>query len=34
LEIRAAEEHLKSDLDVARLKSQVLRRIEELGARE
>jgi hypothetical protein len=33
LEIRAAEEHLKSDLDVARLKSQVLGRIEVLEER-
>jgi len=30
LEMRASEEPLKADLDVARLKAQVLRRIEEL----
>lgn len=34
LEMRAAEEPLKSDLDVAGLKAQVLARIEELEARE
>ena len=34
LEMRAAEEPLKADLDVAGLKSQVLGRIEELEARE
>ena len=34
LEMRAAEEPLKSDLDVAGLKRQVLGRIEELEARE
>ncbi len=34
LEIRAAEDPLKSDLDVAGLKAQVLGRIEELEARE
>jgi hypothetical protein len=34
LEMRAAEEPLKSDLDVAGLKTQVLGRIEELEARE
>ena len=34
LEMRAAEEPLKSDLDVAGLKAQVLGRIEELEARE
>jgi hypothetical protein len=34
LEMRAAEESLKSDLDVAGLKAQVLTRIEELEARE
>jgi len=34
LEIRAAEEPLRSDLDVAGLKAQVLGRIEELEARE
>ena len=32
--MRAAEEPLKSDLDVAELKAQVLGRIEELEARE
>ena len=32
--MRAAEEPLKSDLDVAGLKAQVLGRIEELEARE
>ena len=34
LEMRAAEEPLKSDLDVAGLKAQVLGRIEELEVRE
>jgi hypothetical protein len=34
LEMRAAEEPLKGDLDVAGLKTQVLGRIEELEARE
>jgi hypothetical protein len=34
LEMRAAEEPLRSDLDVAGLKAQVLGRIEELEARE
>jgi len=34
LEMRAAEEPLRSDLDVAGLKVQVLGRIEELEARE
>jgi hypothetical protein len=34
LEMRAAEEPLRSDLDVAGLKAQVLDRIEELEARE
>jgi transcriptional regulator of NAD metabolism len=34
LEMRAAEEPLRSDLDVTALKGQVLGRIEELGARE
>lgn len=34
LEMRTAEEPLKSDLDVAGLKAQVLGRIEELEARE
>jgi hypothetical protein len=34
LEMRAAEEPLKSDLDVAGLKAQVLERIEELEAQE
>jgi hypothetical protein len=34
LEMRAAEEPLRSDLDVAGLKAQVLGRIEELAARE
>src|SRR5918995_4892218 len=34
LEMHAAEEPLKSDLDVAGLKAQVLGRIEELEARE
>jgi hypothetical protein len=34
LEMRAAEEPLKSGLDVAGLKTQVLGRIEELEARE
>ena len=34
LEMRAAEEPLRSDLDVARLKAQVLGRIEELEERE
>ena len=33
-EMRAAEEPLKSELDVAGLKAQVLGRIEELEARE
>jgi hypothetical protein len=32
--LRAAEEPLRSDLDVAGLKAQVLGRIEELEARE
>jgi hypothetical protein len=32
--MRVAEEHLKSDLDVAGLKSQVLGRIEELEERK
>ena len=32
--MRAAEEPLRSDLDVAGLKARVLRRIEELEARE
>jgi hypothetical protein len=32
--MRAAEEPLRSDLDVAGLKAQVLERIEELEARE
>ena len=32
--MRAAEESLRSDLDVAGLKGQVLGRIEELEARE
>jgi hypothetical protein len=34
LEMRAAEEPLRSDLDVAGLKAQVLGRIEELEVRE
>ena len=34
LEMRAAGESLRSDLDVAELKAQVLERIEELEARE
>jgi uncharacterized protein (UPF0335 family) len=34
LEMRVAEEPLRSDLDVAGLKAQVLGRIEELEARE
>jgi uncharacterized protein (UPF0335 family) len=34
LEMRTAEEPLRSDLDVAGLKAQVLGRIEELEARE
>ena len=34
LEMRAVEEPLRSDLDVVGLKAQVLRRIEELEARE
>jgi hypothetical protein len=34
LEIRWAEEPLRSDLDVKGLKSQVLGRIEEIGKRE
>ncbi len=34
LEMRAAEEPLEADLDVARLKVQVLGRIEELETRE
>jgi uncharacterized protein (UPF0335 family) len=34
LEMRAAEEPLKSDLDAAGLKAQVLGRIEELEERE
>jgi hypothetical protein len=34
LEMRATEKPLKSDLDVAGLKAQVLGRIEELEARE
>jgi uncharacterized protein (UPF0335 family) len=34
LEMRAAEEPLRSDLDVAGLRAQVLGRIEELEARE
>ena len=34
LEMRAAEEPLRTDLDVAGLKAQVLGRIEELEARE
>ena len=34
LEMRAAEEPIRSDLDVAGLKTQVLGRIEELEARE
>jgi hypothetical protein len=34
LEMRAAEEPLKADLDVAGLKAQVLTRIEELEERE
>ncbi len=34
LEMRAAEEPLKSDLDVKGLKAQVLTRIEELEERE
>ena len=34
LEMRATEEPLRSDLDVAVLKAQVLGRIEELEARE
>ena len=34
LEIRAAEEPLKLNLDVARLEAQVLGRLEELVARE
>ena len=34
LEMRAAEEPLKSDLDVAGLKAEVLGRVEELEARE
>ena len=34
LEMRAAEEPLRSDLDKAGLKAQVLGRIEELEARE
>jgi hypothetical protein len=34
LEMRAAKEPLRSDLDVKGLKSQVLGRIEELEARE
>jgi hypothetical protein len=32
--MRAADEPLRSDLDVAGLKAQVLERIEELEARE
>jgi uncharacterized protein (UPF0335 family) len=32
--LRASEEPLRSDLDVAGLKAQVLRRIEELEVRE
>jgi hypothetical protein len=34
LEMRAAEEPLKSDLDAAGLKAQILERIEELEARK
>jgi hypothetical protein len=34
LEMRAAEEPLKTDLDVKGLKAQVLERIEQLEARE
>jgi hypothetical protein len=34
LEMRAAEEPLRSDLDVAGLEAQVLGRLEELEARE
>jgi hypothetical protein len=34
LKMRAAEEPLKTDLDVARLKAQVLERIETLEERE
>jgi uncharacterized protein (UPF0335 family) len=34
LELRAAEEPLRSDLDVKSLKAQVLGRIEDLEARE
>ena len=34
LEMRAAEEPLRSDLDVAGLRAQVLGRIEDLEARE
>ena len=34
LEMQAAEEPLRSDLDVAGLKAHVLERIEELEARE
>jgi hypothetical protein len=34
LEMRTAEEPLRSDLDVTGLKAQVLGRIEELQARE
>ena len=34
LEMRAAEEPLRSDLDVAGLKAQILERIEELVARQ
>jgi hypothetical protein len=33
-EMRAAEETLRSDLDVAGLKAQVIGRLEELEARE
>ena len=34
LEMRATEESLRSDLDVNEIKAKVLRRIEELEARE
>jgi hypothetical protein len=34
LEMRAAEEPLRSDLDLPRLKEQILGRTEELAARE
>jgi hypothetical protein len=34
LQTRAVEEPLRSDLDVTELKAQILKRIEELEARE